>query len=309
MKNVVINGFKKGFSVTYTLSKVIFPITVLITILRFTPVLPYVIDLISPLMGLIGLPGEASLPLVLGSTLNLYAGIAAIISFSFTVKEVFILAVMLSFAHNLIIESTVAAKVGVRWQVVVGVRLALSLMSAVLIHWFVPLSEANAEYGYSVNETVVPAGWIEIITQAIITALSSIGQLAMIVIPLMVVMQLFRDLGWLDMLSEGLSPFMRVLGIKNNAAMTLVAGLTIGLAFGAGVMVQAVKDDHVEKKDMYLSLIFLVSCHAVIEDTLIFIPLGIPVWPLLLIRLTTAIVLTRVVSYFWLKQDLKQLTT
>lgn len=34
--------------------------------------------------------------------------------------------------------------------------------------------------------------------------------------------------------------------------MTLVAGLTIGLAYGAGVMIQAVKENHVSKKDMYL---------------------------------------------------------
>lgn len=38
--------------------------------------------------------------------------------------------------------------------------------------------------------------------------------------------------------------------------MTLVAGLTIGLAYGAGLMIQAVEEDGVSKKDMYLALIF-----------------------------------------------------
>ncbi len=81
--------------------------------------------------------------------------------------------------------------------------------------------------------------------------------------------------------------------------MTLVAGLTIGLAYGAGLMIQAVEEDGVSKRDMYLALIFLVSCHAVVEDTLVFIPLGIPVWPLLLIRLLTAIILTMTVAFIW----------
>lgn len=69
------------------------------------------------------------------------------------------------------------------------------------------------------------------------------------------------------------------------------------------VMIQAAKEDNVSKKDMTIAFIFLVACHAVIEDTLIFIPLGIPVLPLLLIRLITAIVLTMVVAYIWNRTD------
>src|SRR5699024_11271798 len=59
----------------------------------------------------------------------------------------------------------------------------------------------------------------------------------------------------------------------------------------------------VSKKDMYLALVFLVACHAVVEDTLIFIPLGIPVWPLLLIRLITAILLTMTIAFIWKRTD------
>jgi uncharacterized membrane protein len=68
-------------------------------------------------------------------------------------------------------------------------------------------------------------------------------------------------------------------------------------------MIQAAKEDNVSKKDMTIAFIFLVACHAVVEDTLIFIPLGIPVLPLLLIRLLTAIVLTMVVAYIWNRTD------
>src|SRR5699024_11339614 len=105
----------QGLHVTWTLGKVIFPITLIVTILQHNRILPWIIELLSPIMGLFGLPGEAAVPLVLGNSLNLYAGIAAIISFDFSVKEVFILAVMLSFSHNLFIESTVASRVGINW--------------------------------------------------------------------------------------------------------------------------------------------------------------------------------------------------
>ncbi len=52
------------------------------------------------------------------------------------------------------------------------------------------------------------------------------------------------------------------------------------------MMIQAVKEGGV--KDATLAFIFLVACHAVVEDALIFIPLGINVLPLLLIRLCVA---------------------
>jgi hypothetical protein len=96
-----------------------------------------------------------------------------------------------------------------------------------------------------------------------------------------------------------MAPVTKALGMKENTSLTLAAGLVFGLAYGAGVMIQAVKEDGVSKHDLTLAFIFLVSCHAVVEDTLVFVPLGIPVWSLLCIRLATAIVLTMFVGFIW----------
>ncbi|RWZ54995.1 hypothetical protein EQV77_12795 [Halobacillus fulvus] len=301
MKGILIRGGKKGLELSWSLGKVIFPVTLIVTILQFTPVLPWVMDRLEPLMGWIGLSGEAAVPLVLGNFLNLYAGIAAIISFEFTVKEVFILAVMLSFSHNLIIESTVAKKVGVSWWFVVGVRLALAFISAILINLFWKGGGEIAKYGLAPERTADPEGWLAIIGQGLQTAFIGVLQLSLIVIPLMIVMQYLRETGWLDRFSQWLAPATKVLGMERNTSMTLAAGLTIGLAYGAGLMIQAVEEDGVSKKDMYLAILFLVSCHAVVEDTLIFIPLGIPIWPLLAIRLLTAIVITAAAGLIWNK--------
>ncbi|NIK12532.1 nucleoside recognition domain-containing protein [Alkalibacillus almallahensis] len=293
------NGFKSGFSVTWALSKIIFPITVIVMILRYTPLFPLFMSWLEPVMKFLGLPGEAAVPIVLGNLLNLYAGIGAIVSFDFSVKEVFILAVMLSFSHNLIIESAVASKVGVNFWIIVSVRVFLATISAILINLFWQGGGEQAQYGLISNEGPEPSGWVDITLTAFQTAALSIVQLAAIVIPLMVGIQWLRDRKWLDWMSNKIGPATRLIGVQRNASMTLVAGLTIGLAYGAGMMIQAVKEDGVSKKDMYLVLIFLVTCHAVVEDTLVFIPLGIPVWPLLLIRLTSAIVLTALVAYIW----------
>ena len=109
---------------------------------------------------------------------------------------------------------------------------------------------------------------------------------------------------WLDVFSKWMSPVTRFLGMNENTSTTLAAGLVFGLAYGSGVMIQAVKEDGVSKKDLTLAFIFLCTCHAVFEDTLIFLTVGISVLPILLIRLGIAIILTASISFIWNKVDM-----
>ncbi|MFC0273308.1 nucleoside recognition domain-containing protein [Metabacillus herbersteinensis] len=302
MGNSLKKGLKSGLQTTWTLGKVIFPVTLIVSLFQHTPVLGWLINLISPLMGIFGLSGEAAIPLVLGNVLNLYAGIGAILTLDLSVKEVFILALMLSFSHNLIIESTVAVKVGLKLWIIMLVRLGLAFSSGIIVNLVWQGGSETAQYGFIAKSETAPIGWGAIIVEAIEKAGLGIIQLALIVIPLMIVIQFLKDLGWLHVFSKWMAPVTRLLGMKENTSMTLVAGLTIGLAFGAGVMIQAVEEDNVSYKDLTLAFIFLVACHAVVEDTLIFIPLGIPVWPLLIIRLVVAIILTITVAFIWKKR-------
>lgn len=292
-------GLLSGLKTTWTLGKIIFPVTLIVAILQYTPVLPWIIQLISPLMGIFGLSGDAAIPLVLGNFLNLYAGIAGILSVDLTVKEVFTIAVMLSFAHNLLIESSVAVKVGVKVWIMILVRVGLAFISAMIINLVWHGGQQTAHYGMIAPQEQQLSGILEIGLHALEKAALGVYQLAIIVIPLMVGIQLLKDLKVLQWFSKMMSPFTRMLGMRENTSTTLAAGLLFGLAYGAGVMIQAVKEDGVSKKDITLAFIFLVGCHAVVEDTLIFVPLGIPVLPLLLIRLVTAILLTVIIGFIW----------
>ncbi|WP_399201588.1 nucleoside recognition domain-containing protein [Sutcliffiella deserti] len=295
-----------GLMTTWTLGKVIFPVTLIVGILQHTPILQYIINAIAPLMGIFGLSGEAAIPLVIGNFLNLYAGIGAILTLDLTVKEVFILAMMLSFSHNLLVESTVAAKVGLKIWVILLIRLGLAFISGIVINLMWNGGQEIAQYGFVAQQEEAVVGFFPIILEAVQRGVMGILQLALIVIPLMAAVQFMKELGWLAVFSRWMSPFTRAMGMKENTSTTMAAGLLIGLAYGAGVMIQAVKEDNVSKKDITLAFIFLVSCHAVIEDTLIFIPLGIPVWPLLVIRIITAIVLTITVAFIWKRIDVSK---
>ncbi|MEG6532412.1 nucleoside recognition domain-containing protein [Caldifermentibacillus hisashii] len=302
--NSVKQGIMNGLHTTWTLGKVIFPVTLIVSLLQYTPVLPWLFDKLAPFMSVFGLSGEAAIPLVLGNLLNLYAAIGGILTLELTVKDVFIIAVMLSFSHNLLIETSVALKSGVKLWVVLSVRIGLALVAAFIINLVWPGGSEMAQYGLITANETAPVGMAAIFLAGLQKAVLGTLQLAMIVIPLMIGIQILKDLKWLDVFTGWMAPVTRGLGMNENTALVLTAGLIFGLAYGAGVLLQAVKEDGVSKKDATLAFIFLVACHAVVEDTLIFVPLGIPVFPLFIIRLCTAIALTLIVSRIWNRMEL-----
>ncbi|MDE3840103.1 hypothetical protein C0966_12175 [Bacillus methanolicus] len=293
-----------GLKTTWSLGKIIFPITLFVSLLQYTPVLPWLIGLITPFMNVLGLSGDAAIPIVIGNFLNLYAAIGAILSLDLTVKEVFIVVVMLSFSHNILVESSVALKVGVKLWIITTVRLGLAFLSAIVINLIWQGGSELAKYGLIPPKEDQVSGWANIIMDGLQKAGIGILQLAIIVIPLMIGIQILKDLKWLHVFSKWMAPVTKILGMKENTSTTLAAGLLFGLAYGAGVMIQAVKEDGVSKKDVTLAFIFLAACHAVVEDTLIFVPLGISVLPLFFIRLGTAILLTLIVGFFWNRAEL-----
>jgi hypothetical protein len=292
-------GVWTGFKTAWTLGKIIFPVTLIVTMLQYTPILQWIIKFISPIMKIFGLSGNAAIPIVLGNFLGLYAGIGGILSLDLTVKEVFIIAIMMSFAHNLIIESSVAVKVGVKIWVMIATRIGLAVISGIVINLLWRGGSEKAQYGMMPQHQEEIHGIAAIFMQGLEKAGYGIFQLVVIVIPLMIVIQILKDLKWLDVFSNWVSPITKALGMKANTSTTLAAGLIFGLAYGSGVMIQAVKEDGVSRKDVTLAFLFLVACHAVIEDTLVFLPLGIPVQYLLMIRIITAVLLTILVSFAW----------
>ncbi|HSH36289.1 nucleoside recognition domain-containing protein [Schnuerera sp.] len=133
-KESIINGFKKGIMTIWKLTKIVVPVYFFVTFLGYTPILNTISELFEPIMKTIGLPGEASLPLVLGNFINLFAGLGAMASLTLTSKQATILATMLTLSHGLFLETAVARKVGVSAIVTVLIRISLALISGIILN-------------------------------------------------------------------------------------------------------------------------------------------------------------------------------
>lgn len=130
------NGFANGLKTSFLLLKVIIPVFALIKVLEHTPVIGWISQFCDPLMRFIGLPGEAALAVVTGMFLNFYAAIGIIIALDLTAWQITIIAVILSCCHELVIETAIIKKTGIRAWPILSIRLATALGAGVILNLF-----------------------------------------------------------------------------------------------------------------------------------------------------------------------------
>lgn len=302
-------GLQSGLNTTWVLGKVIVPVTLVVTVLKYTPVIGWVVALFEPLMNWLGLPGEAAVVLGLGFVLNLYAAIGAMFVLPLSPYAVFVLSVMLSFAHNLLVETAVSKKTGLSASMIVLIRVGTALLAATIIRLLTPasaigISEKSAEVAMN------PYFWnmdISVFVLEIASRIwSAVWQLTVIVVPLMLAIQILKEIKFLDRLAGWMRPVTRLLGLPEKASIPLLAGFFFGLAYGAGVILQATQEENFSRRELYLMFLFLILAHAVVEDTLLFLPLGVNGWLLLGTRFGAALILTAIAARVWRERTVSQ---
>ena len=85
LKEGVQNGLKRGWGAFLWLMKIVIPMSFLTAVLAWTGWLAHLDFLLAPLMGFMGLPSMAALPILIGGRSVCYWGMAAIALLSFTV--------------------------------------------------------------------------------------------------------------------------------------------------------------------------------------------------------------------------------
>lgn len=124
-------------------------------------------------------------------------------------------------------------------------------------------------------------------------------KLTLIVVPLVVVFELLRHLAIFRRTGKAVEPLMRGVGLSPGAAVPLFTGIFLGIAYGAGIIIKVAAERKLPGRELFLMGLFLATCHAVIEDTLIFVAIGGNGWQMLGIRVILAVLLTGLLARFW----------
>lgn len=137
---------------------------------------------------------------------------------------------------------------------------------------------------------------VEILKEALIGCWNSVYSIAIIVIPIMIVLQVMKDYQILDKITRPFEFMADLFNISKESIFPLLVGIIFGISYGAGVIIQSTKEGNVSERDLFLMTVFLATCHAVFEDTLIFVAVGANGWILLGSRVILAFVLTYILS-------------
>jgi len=276
---------KEAGKVCLMLFRVMTPVIIVVKILQETGIIRYVGIAFSPLMKLAGLPGEMGLVWASAIVTNTYGGIAAFAALApelnLTVAQTTVIASMMLISHNLIVESVITRKAGVRLRFMVPFRITCGLLLGVI------LNQIHNLGGFLQNETRIlwessPSNsslWSWVLSQ-----LRNFGMIFLIVLGLIVLMQILERLGITSLMNRLLKPVLSSMGIGPEASTVTILGIVLGLSYAGGLIIRDVETGKMPVKDVLFSLSLLGIAHALIEDTLLVMSLGASITGVLIAR-------------------------
>lgn len=125
----------------------------------------------------------------------------------------------------------------------------------------------------------------------------TILRIALILTPIMVAVELARHYNILEALSGKIKGILDFLTLPVEAAFPLLVGALFGIIYGSALIVDYAREGHLGKRELLLIGIFLSISHSMIEDTLIFSAFGANPLIIVFIRLSLALLLTRLAAY------------
>jgi hypothetical protein len=132
-------GLKSGVHTFWTLARVMVPAYAAALVLERIGVIDVLAKAASPVMSLLGLPGEAAVPLVVGYILNIYAAVGAMQAISLDARQITVLAVAILIGHNLLVEGAVLRRAGMNGFAFGALRMFAGLAAAVVANLLIGL--------------------------------------------------------------------------------------------------------------------------------------------------------------------------
>jgi hypothetical protein len=138
--------------------------------------------------------------------------------------------------------------------------------------------------------------------KALLGAAMLAGKLVLIIVPLVTIFELLRYHPIFRRAGRAVDPLMQGMGLTREAAVPLFTGVFLGIVYGAGIIIRVAQEKQLPRRELFLMGLFLATCHAVVEDTLVFAVIGGNAGIMLGVRLLLAIFLTAFLARLWRRQ-------
>lgn len=143
--------------------------------------------------------------------------------------------------------------------------------------------------------------WIQWIWEGFASGVMKVVALWWLV-PLFILIQALKDSGWLGRMSGWMRPLLAPLRLPGDAGLPVVAGLAVGLTYGAGVILQTAEEGKLTRNELTVACVLLGICHAVIEETILFSAIGTNGFLLIGIRIVAGALFAYGASWFLIRR-------
>ncbi len=123
-------GLRSGLQTFWELARVMIPAYGATLVLERFGVIEWLAAAARPLMTLLGLPGDAAVPLIVGYVLNIYAAVGSMQALDLDATQITVLALAILIGHNLIVEGAVLHKAGMNAVAFGALRVVAGLAAA-----------------------------------------------------------------------------------------------------------------------------------------------------------------------------------
>lgn len=296
----------ESWAVYATLLRILVPALLVVKLLDMLGMTAWLSHWLAPLMAPLGLPEPLSLVWAATLLTNIYTGLVIFFEVTqntpLTVAQVTVLGSLMAIGHSLPVEGAVARKAGVPWWL----TLLLRVGGAWLLAWGLQWSYALGDWLQQANQVVwEPTPRDPSLSAWLWAQLQTLATIFFVILGLIALLRLLRRLGIERLIHRLLTPLLRLLGIGPAAANITVIGITLGLSFGAGLLLRETRSGSLTPRDILLTLCFLGLCHSLIEDTLLIMLVGADLSGLLWARLGFALVVIALLARLpWLPATL-----
>ena len=116
-----------------------------------------------------------------------------------------------------------------------------------------------------------------------------------------IVLEALGRFGWDVYLYRAFRPFMRVLGLSDGSAMLWVTAVVFGLTYGGAVIMEKIREGAMTRSETERLHISIGINHSMVEDTAIFMSMGLSAFWLVVPKLLVSIIavqIYRLIEYF-----------
>lgn len=254
---------------------IIIPISIITRFLDLFGFIEHIGIALSPVMSIVGLPGSMGIVWATCMITNMYAGIIVFAALApeagLTIAQVTVLSTMILVAHSLPIEIRISQKAGPRLRFIAPLRIFGALLIGFLLNQsykaFNYLQEPNQALWTPAAKDSSWMGWAK-------GELTNFVWIFLIIFTLLLSMKILDKIGVIDLLKKMLEPVLRVLGMSSAALPITMIGMTLGIGYGGGLIIQEAKNGSMTKFDIFYSLALMSLCHSLVEDTLLMVVIG-----------------------------------